>query len=194
MQRVNPRILILILCLMVAVLSAGCTTSDTRNYTTTKSNTSSPSHNPETGNESSWMTIPITDVITGKETSIVDLVAEGKPVIIHTFAVWCPACSIQLRETAKLLKENPGAYTVLGIDIDPREDKAMVKGHVEKNQFVGMYIAAPVDLTKGLIQTVGPRVVQSLPQTLIVCNKKVTYVGDGAFPEAKLKEILSELC
>jgi len=140
------------------------------------------------------MTVPITDVMTGRQTTITELAEEGKPVIIHSFAVWCPACSIQLRETAKLLKENPEAFTVLGIDLDSRENTEMIKSHVEKNQFVGMYIAAPTNLTRGLIQTVGPRVVQSLPQTLIICNKKITYVGDGAFPEAKLKSILSELC
>nr|WP_319538856.1 redoxin domain-containing protein [uncultured Methanospirillum sp.] len=193
MQRIDHRILLLALCLIAVLLSAGCTTSDTSNQTLTKSNTSLSSAK-EMGNESSWMTVPITDVMTGRQTTIVDLADEGKPVIIHSFAVWCPACSIQLRETAKLLKENPGAYTVLGIDFDSRENTEMIKSHVEKNQFVGMYIAAPTDLTRGLIQTVGPRVVQSLPQTLIICNKKVTYVGDGAFPEAKLKSILSELC
>ncbi|WP_319579652.1 redoxin domain-containing protein [uncultured Methanospirillum sp.] len=193
MQRIDHRILLLALCLIAVLLSAGCTTSDTSNQTNTKSNTSLSSAK-EMGNESSWMTVPITDVMTGRQTTIVDLADEGKPVIIHSFAVWCPACSIQLRETAKLLKENPGAYTVLGIDFDSRENTEMIKSHVEKNQFVGMYIAAPTDLTRGLIQTVGPRVVQSLPQTLIICNKKVTYVGDGAFPEAKLKSILSELC
>lgn len=193
MQRIDPRILLLALCLIAVLFAAGCTTSDTRNQTISKSNTSLSSAK-EMGNESSWMTVPITDVMTGKQTSIIELADEGKPVIIHSFAVWCPACSIQLRETAKLLKENPGAYTVLGIDLDSRENTEMIKSHVEKNQFVGMYIAAPEDLTRGLIQTVGPRVVQSLPQTLIICNKKVTYVGDGAFPESKLKSILAELC
>ncbi len=194
MQRTVPRILILALCLLAIILTAGCTTSDTKSQTVASSNTSSSSHITESGNEPSWMTVPITDVMTGKQTTITELAEEGKPVIIHSFAVWCPACSIQLRETAKLLKENPGAYTVLGIDLDSRENTEMIKKHVEKNQFTGMYIAAPTELTKGLIQTVGPRVVQSLPQTLIICNKKITYVGDGAFPEAKLKSILSELC
>ncbi len=101
---------------------------------------------------------------------------------------------MQLRETAKLLNENPDAFTVLGIDIDPRENTAMVKNHVEKNKFVGVYTAAPTDMTRSLIQSAGTKIVQSLPQTLIVCNKKVTYVGDGVFPEAKLKTILTELC
>lgn len=193
MHRVDTRILILILCLMAVILSAGCTNPDTGDQTTSKTTTSS-THITQSGNESSWMTVPITDVMTGKQTTIEELAEEGKPVIIHSFAVWCPACSIQLRETAKILKENPGAYTVLGIDLDSRENTDMIKSHIEKNQFVGMYIAAPTELTKGLVQTVGPRVVQSLPQTLIICNKKITYVGDGAFPEDKLKLILSELC
>ncbi|MFH0966504.1 MAG: redoxin family protein [Methanobacteriota archaeon] len=140
------------------------------------------------------MTIPVNDTVTGKHTSVVELAAEGKPVIIHTFAVWCSACSMQLRETAKLVKNNPNTYTVLGIDIDPRENADMVKNHVEKNHFVGMYGAAPPDMTRSLMKTFGNQIVASLPQTLVVCNKSVTYIGDGAFPEAKLKEILTEVC
>lgn len=140
------------------------------------------------------MTIPITDAVTGEKTSITELSAQGRPVIIHTFAVWCPACSMQLRETAKLVKNNPNAYTVLGIDIDPRENTEMVKRHVEKNSFVGMYVAAPPEMTRDMMKTLGNQIVASLPQTIVVCNKSITYIGDGVFPETKLKTIMADLC
>lgn len=193
MQIGKYHILFLTICCIAAIMTAGCT-SDTRSQTSTNPDTTSYITQSNTTEGISWMTIPITDAVTGKQTSVIELAEQGKPVIIHTFAVWCPACSMQLHETAKLLQEKPGAYTVLGIDIDPREDTAMVKDHVEKNHFVGKYTAAPIDLTRSLIRTVGQQVVQTLPQTIIVCNKTVTYIGDGVFPEAKLRSILSELC
>ena len=87
------------------------------------------------------------------------------------------------------MQENPDAYTVLGIDLDSREDNTMIKDHVEKNHFVGMFAATPVDFTRSLIKTLGQQVVQTLPQTVIVYNKKVPYVGDGAFPEDKNSKV-----
>ena len=193
MYSTKYQIFILILCCLAAVLTAGCTSSDTGNQSSSNADSTSYIKQSNTTDESSWMTIPLTDAVTGKQTTVLELAAFGKPVIIHSFAVWCPACSIQLRETAKLVQENPDAYTVLGIDLDSREDNAMIKDHVEKNHFVGMFAAAPIDFTRSLIKTVGQQVVQTLPQTVIVYNKKVTYVGDGAFPEDKLKSIISSL-
>jgi len=156
-----------------------------------KETTYNQSSNSEAGLQ--WLTIPITDVITGRQTTISDLASQGKPVIVHTFAVWCPACSMQLRETKKLNLNNPGEFIILGVDIDPRENTAQVKNHIEKNKFEGIYVTAPEDFTRSLINTVGTQVVQSLPQTIIIRNQSVTYIGDGVFPESKLKIILSQL-
>ncbi len=149
----------------------------------------------EPGNTpTSWMTIPITDTVTGTQTTIDDLASEGKPVIMHTFAIWCPACSMQLRATSALSKKNPGQFVVIGVDIDPRENSAQVKNHVEKNRFEGMYAAAPAPFTRSLMDTVGDQVVRSLPQTIIICNTSVTYIGDGVFSEERLDSILTEIC
>jgi thiol-disulfide isomerase/thioredoxin len=184
---------LLLMCCVCTSLFSGCTGVEEQNETSVQAVTvDSQAHADTTG--SSWMTVPVTDAITGKKTSITELISQGRPVIIHTFAVWCPACSMQLRETAKLVQNNPGAYSVLGIDIDPRENTDMVKRHVEKNRFVGVYVAAPQDMTRSLIQTLGTQIVASLPQTMVVCNKSVTYIGDGVFPEAELKTILKKLC
>lgn len=74
----------------------------------------------------SWTTTPMTEVTTGNMITVLDLIKKGKPVIIHTFAVWCPACTNQLKETTKLVRNNPDNYTVLAIDIDPNENSATV--------------------------------------------------------------------
>ncbi|PKL58977.1 MAG: hypothetical protein CVV33_09910, partial [Methanomicrobiales archaeon HGW-Methanomicrobiales-4] len=143
---------LILLCCVCTAFFAGCTGVENQNGTSlqTEQNVENQSGTGTTG--LLWMTIPITDAITGKTTSISELVAQGKPVIIHTFAVWCPSCSIQLRETASMVKNNPDAYTVLGIDIDPRENTEMVKRHIEKNSFVGMYGAAPPEMTRDLMK------------------------------------------
>lgn len=188
------RYLILFLFICVAfTLISGCTakTGETAPVQTGNSKTASATGSDTSNN---WMTIPITDVVTGTETSIVDLASEGKPVIMHTFAVWCPACSMQLRETKKLNQDYPDRFIVIGVDIDPRENSAQVKNHIEKNEFVGMYVSVPPEFTRSLMNTVGDQIIRTLPQTVIICNKSVTYIGDGVFPEKKLDTILTQLC
>nr|WP_319537445.1 redoxin family protein [uncultured Methanospirillum sp.] len=183
----NPRDQItLILICFACILITGCITN-------TGDGISKQKPAPTAISEIEWMTIPITDAVTGKQTSIAELGSQGKPIIVHTFAVWCPACSMQLRETKKLVENNPDTFIILGIDIDPRENTAQVKNHIEKNKFAGIFVTAPKEFTQSLIQTVGTQVVQSLPQTIIISNSSATYIGDGVFPEKKLESILSQL-
>jgi thiol-disulfide isomerase/thioredoxin len=176
------------------ILSIGCTVNPGKNTTAATINTSEISSQATGGMKTSWMTIPFTDALTGNQTTIAEMASSGKPVIMHTFAVWCPACSMQLRETAKLVSKNPDSYLVLGVDIDPRENTEMVKNHVEKNRFTGIFVSAPPEMTRSLMDTVGDQIIRSLPQTIVICNKSITYVGDGVYPEEKLGTILSQLC
>jgi thiol-disulfide isomerase/thioredoxin len=184
----------LLLCCAGAALFSGCTDVDQQSIPLKQPTSHADDQESINDAKTTWITIPITDAITGKQTTIADLATSGKPIIIHTFAVWCPACSIQLRETAKLVQSNPDAYTILGIDIDPRENAELVQRHIEKNQLTGMYVAAPPEMTRSLMDTIGDQIIRSLPQTIIICNKSVTYIGDGVFAESRLETILSELC
>ncbi len=194
-MRISPyHSVFLVFCFTLAIISAGCTDNAGKNVLSSTNNQSEKPSVSSGDTNTSWMTIPFTDAITGKQSSIAEMASSGKPIILHTFAVWCPACSMQLRETAKLVAKNPDAYIVLGVDIDPRENTEMVKNHIEKNKFTGTYISAPPKMTRSLMDTVGDQIVQSLPQTIVICNKSITYVGDGVYPEAKLGTILSKLC
>ena len=138
----------------------------------------------------SWTTIPLTDAQTGETFTIQNLIQKGKPVLIHTFAVWCPACTIQLQETTKLVKGNPDAYTILGIDTDPNENSEMVKNHINKNGFSGKFTVAPKDLTQGLVNTFGAGIILSAPQTISIANNKVRHLGDGVINSDKLLQIV----
>jgi thiol-disulfide isomerase/thioredoxin len=190
----RSHLVFLLLCYIGSVFFAGCTGIENQSGTSVQTGTNV--HNQADTNTagSSWMTIPFTDAVTGINTSIDELASLGKPVIIHTFAIWCPACSVQLEETAKFIHNNPEAYSVLGIDVDSREDPGMIKRHVDKNQFAGMYAASPTAMTRSLIDTFGIQIIRSLPQTMVICNKSITYIGDGAFSEEKLQMILSTVC
>ncbi|HWQ68105.1 MAG TPA: redoxin family protein [Methanospirillum sp.] len=189
----KSQILLILFCVAI-ILMAGCTSKPPVSKQELLTNTSGDPISVINETEITWMSIPITDVITGRETSIIELASQGKPVIMHTFAVWCPACSVQLRETKKLMLNNPDSFIILGVDIDPRENGDQVRNHIEKNKFAGMFVSAPPDFSRSLMKTLGSQIIQSIPQTVIICNESVTYIGDGAFPEGKLRTILSQIC
>jgi len=141
-----------------------------------------------------WTKVSMTDAVTGEQFSIDELAKLGKPVVLHTFAVWCPACSMQLRETERFLAAEPDAFTLVGIDLDPNENQDMVKRHLEKNNLPGRYASAPTELTRGLVETFGTGFALELPQTVIVCNRTVNHLGSGVFREQTLKSALSQVC
>lgn len=171
--------------LLAAFLCTGCLASEEKPGVAL-SETASPGL--------SWISATLTDVATGETFSIMDLAARGKPVIIHSFAVWCPGCSTQLLEATKLQTANPDKYTVVALAIDPNENTDKVKRHQEKNNFKGIFTKAPSEVTRSLVNAYGPGFIQSIPQTIIICGKTATYLEDGVFTADTLKQAADELC
>ena len=60
-----------------------------------------------------WLTTPMTDAATGERFTIKDLAELGKPVVLHSFAVWCPGCSMPLESTRSCRLHTPDRYIVL---------------------------------------------------------------------------------
>lgn len=180
-----------LIIILVSILSAGCLSSDTLRGTQ-KINPPVQSINLS-GYHLSWISVPMIEVNTEKSLSVADLLITGKPIIIHTFAVWCPSCTIQLQESTQLVSDNPDTYIVLAMDIDPKENSAIVKNHIKKNNFSGYFVNAPLEVSRDIIKTLGTGTALSLPQTIIITNGTVTLLGDGVFREAKLKETITRL-
>ncbi len=138
-----------------------------------------------------WMTTPLTDISSKKTITINDLALSGKTVIIHTFALWCPSCTIQLGETTRLQYDYPGQYTMLAIDIDPHDSEEKVLEHVQTYAFDGSFCLAPASLSREMVRDLGSGVTLSLPQTIIIRNGQVELLGGGIIPESDLHERLS---
>ncbi|MDD3573615.1 TlpA family protein disulfide reductase [Methanospirillum sp.] len=144
--------------------------------------------------ELAWITTSMTDVATGERFTIKDLAEQGKPVILHSFAVWCPGCSMQLLESTKLQAAYPDKYVVVALDVDPNDNAAKVKRHQESNKFKGIFTTAPTDVTRSLINAYGLGFIQSIPQTIVICDKTATYLEDGVFKADTLKKALDSIC
>lgn len=111
----------------------------------------------------SWRTMDLTTV-RGEETFTIE--GFEKPVVLETFAVWCPICKRQQQQLTKL----GDAVVVVSLNTDPNEDAAKVRKHAEENGFDWRFAVAPSEMTGALIDEFGPTVTNA-PSTpvIVVC-------------------------
>ncbi|MBN1167300.1 MAG: hypothetical protein JXA44_09260 [Methanospirillaceae archaeon] len=140
-----------------------------------------------------WSEITLSDARTGEEFTLNSLVEKGQPVIMHTFAIWCSACSMQLKETSLLDRENEGLYPVVCVDIDPNEKPEDILAHVKKNDFSGYYAAAPREFSVGLAQDAGIDVLMQIPHTFILYKTDAYKLPAGVYPAAALSDIINSI-
>ena len=127
------------------------------------------------------------DIATGETFRISDF--SGKPVLLESFAVWCPTCTAQQKVTKKFHEEVGDSVISISIDTDPNEDKSRVLKHIEKNGFNWYYAISPVELTKSLIDQFGVGIVNapSVPM-LLICGDKATMLDSGIKSVSELKK------
>lgn len=123
-----------------------------------------------------WQDFELKDLITGKTFKISKF---DKPVLLDSFAVWCPTSIIQQREIKKLREEREDFISV-SLDTDPNENERKVLNHMERQGFDWIYAMAPADLTRSLIAEFGVDVVNA-PQApmILICNGEARMLEKG---------------
>lgn len=109
----------------------------------------------EEGNifELEWIYTVLKDVNTQEDFRLSDF--EGKPILLESFAVWCPTCTSQQKEIKKLHDELGDSVISISLNTDPNEDEDRVQSHTERNGFNWIYVVSPPDLTQALIDEFG---------------------------------------
>ncbi len=78
------------------------------------------------------MEIELTDVATGETFKISDF--KGKPILLESFAVWCPTCLAQQKEVKKVKQIEGENIIHISLDTDPNEDEDKISEHIERNE------------------------------------------------------------
>lgn len=102
-----------------------------------------------------WFNIPLTNIQTNETLTIEDL--HGKVVLVETLAVWCPNClkqQTQVQELHTLLGERDD-FVSIGLDVDPNEDAAKLKGFIDAQGFDWVYAVSPADVSRDLASLYG---------------------------------------
>lgn len=133
------------------------------------------------GDGSDWQQIEIEDVTTGETFTLADI---DDPVVIHTFATYCPTCQSQQAEVDRDYDELREQATFLDLTIDQNDDPEDVAEHAEENGYDWHFGVAPADLTGELVDEFGQSVtVSSQSPLIIVCPdgsaESVRKVVDG---------------
>jgi thiol-disulfide isomerase/thioredoxin len=140
-----------------------------------------------------WMKIPMEDAINERDFTFEEYAKTGSPVVIHIFAIWCSICTMQLKESTTFQETYPDKANIIGIDVDDTESKMSVAQHVSRNEVTGTFAAAPKEVSTGLVNTFGPLVVVQIPQTIIIVDKDIFYIGPGLVTANALAKIIDEI-
>jgi thiol-disulfide isomerase/thioredoxin len=132
-----------------------------------------------------WMDTEMTNVVTG-ETFTLGKLAQGKPVVVHIFATWCPACNAQLVESTAFLKDYSGKAHIVSVDIDSSETPAKIADHVTNKEYDGIYAVAEKPVVQGFMELFGEEIMMSIPQTIIINGNDLVYLGPGVIKSATL--------
>jgi len=102
-----------------------------------------------------FFSVALKDVASGTDFTLADF--KGKVVLLEPFAQWCPKCLAQQREVVRLralLGEREDFVTV-GLDIDPNEDAATLRGYLTQHGFDWLYAVAPAQVSSEIGQLYG---------------------------------------
>lgn len=141
-----------------------------------------------------WKDIQLKDVITGNTFKISDF--KGKPVLVESFAVWCPTCTKQQNEVKKLHDLIGDDVVSVALDTDPNEEESKIKAHAERNGFDWNYVVSPPELTRKLIDTYGTSIVNapSTPMILVCEDGSERFLGRGLKTASDLQAHLAQGC
>ncbi len=134
------------------------------------------------GMNATWRTVAL-EAVRREETFTIESL--DPPVVIQSFAVWCPKCEQQSRELTNL----DDSITVVGLNTDPNEDAEKVRRHANDNGFDWRFAVAPTEMTESLVEEFGTTVTNA-PSTpiIVVCEGGTTEFMAGSInPVAEIE-------
>lgn len=115
-----------------------------------------------------WQETPITDIVTGEAFTIAGLAAAGDPVLIQTYADWCPACSAQLAEIARFQESRPDAATFVLLSPDPAADAETMRERFGAAGVTGYAVVPPAGFSRKMIGDLGRAAFATYPSLFVV--------------------------
>lgn len=137
----------------------------------------------DTTADGGWRETQLTDVLSGETFSIAGI---GQPVVLESFAVWCPVCTRQQRQLAELSETGSDA-AIVSLNTDPNEDADRVRTHAEEHGFDWRYAVAPASMSQALVAEFGRQVIRApaAPVVVICPDGTAAFLSERAVKPAE---------
>lgn len=137
-----------------------------------------------------WQTMTITDV-DGATFTLDDF--HGTPVLVETFATWCPNCREQLQDTNALAAAAGDDVQVIALSIETDLSPDEVRAYAEDNGFDDVRFAVMTpELLAALVDAYGNTVVNA-PSTPKLVIDTMGHAGELSTGSASVEELATQL-
>jgi thiol-disulfide isomerase/thioredoxin len=159
------------------VALAGCVGGDQSAGTTPDDGASQDEETPS-DEDGGWQTATLEDVTTGESFTIQQF---DRPVLVHTFATWCPTCRGQQQEIKRYLDDAGDSVVAVDLTIDENDNPKKLRQHAESNDFGWRFGVAPGDMTGAMVEEFGRNVaVAPRSPVILVCpDGRAQTLGQG---------------
>ena len=140
-----------------------------------------------------WMTVPFTNVKTGKSITLADYA--GKTVVVEGMAAWCGTCFYQQTQAAQMMAQLKSDLVVyISLDIDPNEQEATLVEYANTNNFGWTFTKANKPLMEGLISQFGRNISNpdSMPIFFISPSGHVSQLYTGGHTAEQLISLVAQ--
>jgi thiol-disulfide isomerase/thioredoxin len=166
---------------------ADSTPSPTSAETRQPAHSAAPTDEPATGD--ALLALELVDVRSGETFTLAEL-AEEKPVLLETMAIWCTTCRSQQHEVVRA--HDLADFHSVGIDVDPHERAPDLAAYAMQEGFDWRFVLADRDLVALLTERFGFEVTNppSTP-TFVIRDGSIRALGFGRLRSAE--ELVDEL-
>jgi thiol-disulfide isomerase/thioredoxin len=146
------------LLLAIALLLAACATAPPASTTARPATSEATVELTPSPNETDrpaadpLLAFELVDVRSGETFTLAEL-AEDKPVLLETMAIWCTTCRSQQREVVRA--HDLGDFHSVGIDVDPNERAPDLAAYADREGFDWHFAVADRELAAMLTERFG---------------------------------------
>ena len=135
------------------------------------------------------LALELVDVRSGETFTLAEL-AEDKPILLETMAIWCTTCLSQQREVVRA--HDLGDFHAVGIDVDPNERALDLAAYADREGFDWRFAVADRELAGLLTERFGFEVTNppSTP-TFVITDETIRALEFGHVRTAE--ELIHEL-
>lgn len=119
------------------------------------------------------VTVDLSSGTTGKNITLSDLKATGKPTILYFWATWCPFCRDELTKLKTIYPQYQDKVNFVVVDVDVEEDAATIAKDVNSRGYFGTFTLAPVPMLQAY------KIYDTSTKYVIGRNGTILFSGSG---------------